>query len=661
MTQINGDSLSDWERSSRLEWLVTNGLGGYASSSLAGANTRRYHGLLVAAFHPPLGRAVVLSKLEEEVRVEDTVYLLSANKYPSVIQPQGYRHLTKFSSRPVPTFTYSFHEGSVVLEKRIWMPYGANTVYVHYTLVKAPEKIKIGLLPLTAYKDYHSEQHRWDGYTGNTTVDADGHVKFVAYYQARTLTMYTDRPTSFAQHSGWFYNFEHPREQERGLDFTEDLFCPGRFDCVLSSGQTLTFVATTEEDTPAAPSDALGAEIRRQDELLKVSGVDAAKEPARATLTLAADQFVIPKLHGVARATIIAGYPWFTDWGRDTMIAVPGLCLTTRRFDIAREILTTFAGAVHNGLLPNRFSDGGGGADYNTVDASLWFFHAVHQYAEQSEDWEFAVKQMLPVLADIIAHHQAGTDYGIHIDPADGLPAAGDGLAQLTWMDARVGDWVVTPRHGKPVEISALWYNALRVTAALYYRAGDDKKATECDKAATKVKKSFVDKFWNPGTNSLFDVIGADGNPDPALRPNQIFAVSLPFPLIEGQKAKQIIDVVEASLLTPYGLRTLAPGSPGYRGRYCPGDQVWRDGAYHQGTVWPWPIGHFIDAHLRVYKDPARSRALLETLVTSALEANGVGTLNEIFDADPPHTPNGCIAQAWSVSEVLRALVNTTK
>jgi len=660
MTLITSEILQDWDESSRREWLVTNGIGGYASGSLAGANTRRYHGLMVAALAPPLGRTVVLSKLEEEIRVEDQLYLLSANKYPSVVQPQGHRHLTYFDTRPVPTFTFIFHEGTVVLEKRIWMPSGCNTVYVRYTVIKAPEKLRIGLLPLTSYKDYHTELHRWDGFEGLTTIQTDGRVKFDAFHGAVPLYLSTDQSLVFSDHSGWFYNFEHPREQERGLDFTEDLYCMGRFDGVLAPGQTLTFVATLEPGRPEGGPAALQAEIQRQEKLLSTASVDIRLEPVRAELTLAADQFVIEKSDRVARATIIAGYHWFTDWGRDTMIALPGLCLTTKRYEVAREIFTAFAGAVRNGLIPNRFTDGGGGADYNAADASLWFFHAVHQYAEQSDDWAFAEGVMLPVLADILAHHIAGTDYGIRVDPEDGLLLAGDSSVQLTWMDAKIGDWVVTPRTGKAVELNALWYNALRVTGLLYHRTGDDKKATDCDKRAARVKTSFMHAFWNPGTHSLFDVIGPDGRPDPSMRPNQIFAVSLPFSMVDGKKAEWIVEQVEEKLLTPVGLRTLAPGSPDYRAHYGPGDTFARDSAYHQGTVWPWPIGHFIDAHLKVYGDKARSRALLDGLLGPSLSRYGVGTVAEIFDADPPHAPNGCIAQAWSVSEVLRALAKTS-
>ena len=658
MTQISGDVLQNWDESSRREWLVTNGIGGYASSTLSGANTRRYHGLLVPAFSPPLGRAVLLSKVEEEVRVEDQLYQLSANKYPSVVQPQGFRHLNYYNSRPVPCFTYIFHEETVVLEKRVWMPHGQNTVYLQYTLVKAPEPLRLGIVPLLAYKDYHSEQHRWDGFLGVTTAEGEGKVQFLAYPTAHPLHMAMPPNFAFSEHSGWFFNFEHPREQERGLDSTEDLFCPGRFDGLLSAGQTVTFVATVEAEPPTEAEAALKAEEARQHKLLVRTDVSCA-DKLYETLVLAADQFVIEKSDRVPRATILAGYPWFADWGRDTMIALPGLCLTTGRFDIAREILSSFAGAVHNGLLPNRFSDNGGGAEYNTVDASLWFFHAVYAYAEASGDWEFAQNEMLPVLQKMLQSHIEGTDYHIGVDPADGLLHAGEPGVQLTWMDAKVGDWVVTPRIGKPVEINALWHNALCVTSKLAERAGQVDLAADCHRRADLVKASFGAAFWNPAANCLFDVIGDDGQPDASLRPNQIFAVSLPFPVIEGEKAKSVVETVAKHLLTPFGLRTLAPGSPEYRPVYGPGDPTYRDGAYHQGTVWPWLLGAFADAHLQVYGDKAKTRSLLKSLLSGGLTEYGVGSLAEIFDGDVPHAPNGCPAQAWSVAEILRAFDKT--
>jgi len=653
MTQIPVGVLQNWDEASRREWLVTNGLGGYAASSLSGANTRRYHGLLVPAFSPPLGRAVLLSKVEEEVRIEEQLYQLSANKYPSVVQPQGFRHLAAFTLRPVPTWTYVFHEDTVTLEKQVWMAHGENTVYVRYTLLHAPEPVKLALVPLLAYKDFHTEQHRWDGFTAGLSFEADGWLRFVAFPDAHPLLLKVAPPFGFTDHSGWFFNFEHPREQERGLDFTEDLYCPGRFNGTLSPGQSITLVATVEAERPAEPEDAWEAHLSRRASLLQSAGVPAG-DTAREALTLAADQFIVESPR-VARATVLAGYPWFGDWGRDTMIALPGLCLTTGRHAVAREILASFAGAVHNGLLPNRFADDGSGAEYNTVDASLWFFHAVHAYAQASGDWGFAQAEMLPVLKTILDAHISGTDYGICVDPADGLLRAGVPGVQLTWMDAKVGDWVVTPRIGKPVEINALWHNALCVTAGLAARAGQESLAADCQARAAQAKASFGSAFWNADARCLYDVIAPDGSPDASLRPNQILAASLPFPVIEGDQAKAVVDAVQAALLTPRGLRTLAPDAPDYHGHYGPGDQAARDGAYHQGTAWSWLLGAFVDAHLKVYCDKAAARASIAPLLSDGLSEYGVGSLCEIADGDAPHAPNGCPAQAWSVGEILRA------
>lgn len=655
MNPIQPEVLQSWDDCVRREWLVTNGLGGYASSTLSGAHSRRYHGLLIPAFSPPLGRAVVLSKIEEEVRVEDQLYLLSSNKYPSVVQPQGYRHLGQFCATPVPTFTYVFHEGTVVLEKRIWMAYGQNTVYIQYTLVKSPEPVKLGLLPLIAYKDYHTEQHRWDGFTGDTSI-SDNVVKIVAYETANPLYLHSSERYPFTQNAGWFYNFEHFREQDRGLDFTEDLYSPGRFDGTLAVGATFTLIGTVDPAPPTAPKEAYASEVKRQDVLITTAGMKSGDTSVRASLVRAADQFLVLKSEKVLRATIIAGYHWFTDWGRDTMISLPGLCLATGRTSVARDILESFSKAVKDGLLPNRFTDSGDGAEYNTVDASLWFVHAVYQYAVASDDWDFVTVEMLPVLVNIISSYVNGTDYSIKVDPEDGLVFAGQPGVQLTWMDAKVGDWVITPRTGKPVEINALWYNALCSTAAIANRAGKGYSAAEFEQRAAQVKTSFVKAFWNPATKSLFDVIGPDGRPDGTVRPNQIFAVSLPFAPLDGDKAKAVVDYVGQTLVTPFGLKTLAAGSPGYCPTYGPGNQSVRDEAYHQGTVWPWLIGPYIDAHLKVYYDKAAARKLLDPLLSDGLIQYGIGTLNEIFDAGEPYAPNGCIAQAWSVAEVLRVL-----
>ena len=655
------ESLTTWDLSSRLEWLVTNGIGGYSSSSVSGANTRRYHGILVAAAEPPLGRVVLLSKLEEEIRIEDQLYFLSANKYPSVIYPQGFRHLSRVALEPVLTFLYSLHEHTVMLQKQIWMPHGQNTVFVKYTLLKAPEPIKFALVPYMAYKDYHTEQHRWDGFTARCDSSASGPVIFTAYDGAKPVRFGTgpEHAFTFSQECGWFYNYEHEREQERGLDFTEDLYCPGRFDGVLAPGRTATFYATLETGALADVEDSLKSESARLADLERLAGISDGdrRQEAYHALVTAADQFVIPSSPRVSRATIIAGYHWFTDWGRDTFISLPGLCLTTGRAEVAKEILAAFAGSVQHGLIPNRFDDNNQGAEFNTVDATLWFVYAAHAYAHATGDWAFLSQDLLPTFEQILDAHREGTLYSIHVDHADGLLYAGEAGVQLTWMDAKVGDWVVTPRTGKPVEIQALYYNALLIIADAQERAGKIDDAAKARQEAEQLKASFAAKFVNPGNGVLYDVIDVPGTsePDASMRPNQILALSLHHPLIDPSSdlAKSIVDKVHSRLYTDSGMRTLDPSDSQYKATYGPGDQTRRDGAYHQGTVWPWLLGPFLEAHLKVHSDRAAAMDLLSPLLRN-LTHYGYATINEIADGDFPHAPNGCIAQAWSVAEALR-------
>jgi predicted glycogen debranching enzyme len=659
MEPLSSHLLQDWDEVSRREWLVTNGIGGYASSSISGANTRRYHGLLVAACEPPLGRAVVFSKLEEELRVEDHLYLLSANKYPSVTYPQGFRHLQSFSLDPVPTFTFEVHESTVVLQKRIWLEYGSNTVFVSYALLKAPEPVKLGLVPFLAYKDYHTEQRRWDGFTGEISLTESKGLQIIDFPNARPTFLRLVPNSSFDFHAvnGWFYNYVHEREEERGLDFIEDLYSPGRYDGILAPGKTVTFVASLDHENLTDPEAALKDELNRQAALLASASIKNNRSSDVARLVLAADQFLIEKSNNVARATVIAGYPWFTDWGRDTMIALPGLALSTGRYELAKSILETFSGAVQDGLLPNRFTDNGEGAEFNTVDATLWFFHAGYEYARRSGDWKFLTEEMLPVFQTILHAHINGTRYGIKVDQSDGLLSAGEADIQLTWMDAKVGDWVVTPRTGKPVEIQALWYNALRVTAEVAKKAGQDN--AEWSALADKAHASFLEKFVNHATSALYDVVGVPGtsDPDASIRPNQIFALSLPFPLVEpnSEIGKAVFKEVTDHLLTPVGLRTLSPSDSRYKAHYGPGGPLERDGSYHQGTVWPWLIGAYVDVYRKLNPDEKKIKLLLKDL-SSAITSYGVGSIAEIFDGDAPHKPNGCIAQAWSVAEVLRSL-----
>lgn len=654
---IKTEILQDFEQASQREWLVTNGIGGYASSSLSGANTRRYHGLLVAALTPPTGRMCLLSKVEETLLLNGETFELSANRYPGAIHPQGYRWLERFQALPAPAFLYRLRPDTL-LEKRIWMPYGRNTVCLRYALRKAPASLLLRLTPLVCWKDYHSEMRAREGFPAQVCV-REGETRLQPTAESPTLRLLAPG-TRWEPAGYWHYHVEHPREQERGFDYLEDLYCPGHFLADLAPGASLTLIATLEECVE--PPEVSWRALRERQESL-ILRAHASDDLTRA-LTLAADAFLMdapavsrseddaPRLR---RSTVIAGYHWFTDWGRDTMIALPGLCLATGRHDVARDILTSYAAYFSEGMLPNRFPDQGETPEYNAVDAALWFFHALDAAVQQTEDgWELA-RELWGVLKESVDWHLRGTRYGVRVDPADGLLQAGVPGMQLTWMDARIGERVVTPRIGKPVEINALWYHALCIMKGLAQRLGEDPQPYA--RLASRTAKSFRKAFVRPDGQGLYDVIGEEG-PDASIRPNQIFAVSLPHSPLTAEQQRVVVETVERRLLTPCGLRTLSPEDPAYVPRYRGSPQE-RDAAYHQGTVWAWLLGAFVDAHLKVYRKPERARELLSGLPAHLLEA-GVGYCSEIFDADPPHIPNGCIAQAWSVAELLRAWRRTS-
>jgi predicted glycogen debranching enzyme len=634
------------------EWLVTNGIGGYASGTIAGLLTRRYHGILVAALQPPLGRTLVLAKLDDTALYGDRFYPLHTNRWADgAVGPHGYWQIERFSLEgTIPTWRYAC--GDAILEKRIWMQPGANTTYVYYQLIRATQPLTLTVKAMVNYRDYHSST-RGQGWQMTVTPGERG-VEVSAYPEAMPLQINSDRATVTANHD-WYYGFELAVERYRGLDGQDDHLHAATFEVVLQPGESLTLVASTEQVASTDGESALKLRRIYEQKLLglwKTSRpIDAREVPTWVQhLVLVADQFLVNRStaddpHG---KTIIAGYHWFGDWGRDTMISLPGLTLTTGRPEIARSILRTFARHIDQGMIPNRFPDAGEVPEYNTVDATLWYFEAVRTYFATTGDDDL-VHDLFPVLAEIIDWHCRGTRYSIHLDPADGLLYAGEPAVQLTWMDAKIGDWVVTPRTGKPVEVNALWYNALRTIARLARQIG--KPHQEYDAIADRALARFS-RFWNSDLGYCYDVLdGPDGNDD-ALRPNQIFAVSLPeSPLTPGQQ-KSVVDVCGRALLTSHGLRSLSPDHPQYQAHYG-GNQYSRDSAYHQGTVWGWLLGPFVQAHLRVYNNPARAREFLEPMIDH-FNAHGVGNLSEIFDADAPMTPRGCIAQAWTVAEVLR-------
>lgn len=624
------------------EWLETNGIGGYASSTILGLNTRRYHGLLVAAIAPPAGRMVLLSKLEETVVLNERRYDLSTNRYPGVVHPAGYLFLSEFRFDPFPRFVFRVED--VEIEKRVFLVHGENTVVIEYEF-RGPG-CKFELRPLIAFRNYHATTRRNDAL--NPAIQSqDGVVTLTPYAGLPSLHIAHDatevRPTG-----DWYFNFEYDIELERGFTDREDLFNPFVADYDANSGRTVTIIASTERHQVAE------APAMRQRELDRRAAVVAASPSHDSLITslmAAADQFLVKRGD---RETIIAGYHWFCDWGRDTMIALPGLTMTTRRYDIARNILLTFAGYVDQGMLPNRFPDQGETPEYNTVDAALWMFEAVRAYAEHTNEWDFVRDKLYGVLTGITDWHRRGTRFGIRVD-TDGLLHAGEAGVQLTWMDAKVGDLVVTPRQGKPVEVQALWYNALRIMESFAERFGDTERRQTFASMADRACGSFNAAFWNAAEGCLYDVVDGDAR-DNSLRPNQILAVSLPYSMLDFERAKAVVATVERDLLTPRGLRTLSAKDPRYRGRYT-GDPFSRDTAYHQGTVWPWLAGPFFTAYLKIHDWDQDSRTRVKAWLAqfeSHLTEAGLGQVSEIFDGDPPFMPRGCIAQAWSVAELLR-------
>jgi predicted glycogen debranching enzyme len=630
------------------EWLATNGLGGFASGTVAGVNTRRYHGLLVAALTPPVGRTVLLGGLVEWVTYDGRRYPLSTHEYGDhTIDPHGYRHLQSFALEGMlPVWTYAV--GDALLEKRVWMVDGANTTYLRYRLIRGGRPVSLEVTPLVTYRDFHILRSG-QGWRPGVVFEGSG-ISIRAGEAAVPFRMFAEGARIIAG-GAWWWNFLHREETARGLDDRSDLYAPGSFILEVPREGSVVLVATTEEATDPQVGHAFAAAQDRQEALLRQAGVLGAHRVVQ-QLTLAADQFIVRRgTGGGAGKTVIAGYHWFNDWGRDTMIALPGLTLSTGRSVEAAQILRAFARYVSDGLLPNNFPDRAGvDPGYNTADASLWYVLAVRAYHEVTRDAHL-IDELLPVLQDIIDRHMRGTRYGIGMDPDDGLLRAGQPGVQLTWMDAKIGDWVVTPRIGKPVEINALWYNAVS-TLAGFLAAREDDGAVRYAALAARVRGAFQNRFVRAGRGALADVVDGPEGDDLAIRPNQIFAVSLPFPLLEGDDAAAVVDAVGRVLLTTYGLRSLGVDAPGYHGTY-EGDLFRRDGAYHQGTVWAWLIGAYAEACRRVSGDSKGALRLLAPFEYHLRDA-GLGSISEIFDGDPPHIPRGCIAQAWSVAEVLR-------
>ncbi len=646
---------NDFASASSREWLVTNAIGGFASGTIAGCATRRYHGLLLAALQPPVGRTQLVAALDEIVSYAGANYELATHEWASgAIAPQGFQFIESFHlDGTIPTWVYTLNDAR--LEKRIWMRQGENTTYVRYSLLDASSPVQIYAKTLVNYRDFHSSTHAGDW---RMHIDPAQHgVRILAYDGAVPYYLQSLDAIVEPQHT-WYRDCFFRAERDRGLDDREDHLFAAQFSATIEPGKSITLVFTTEESTLLDGASALSEQFAHNVGVLDAFVDSASRSKANSVqtwlqqLALAADQFIVRRaiLGDRDGHSVIAGYHWFGDWGRDTMISLPGLSLATGRPEFARDILLAFSKFVDRGMLPNNFPDSGGKPEYNTIDASLWYFEAIRQYFEATRDLA-TLELLFPILSGMVEAHVAGTRYNIHVDPADGLLYGGGPGVQLTWMDAKIGDWVVTPRTGKPVEINALWINALE-SMSQFARALKS-PATRYDALGSAARASFA-KFWNPERNCCYDVIDSPsiGN-DASLRPNQIFAVSLPFsPLTEDQQ-RSIVNVCRAELLTPFGLRSLGTLEPNYTAHYRGGPRE-RDASYHQGTVWGWLLGPFALAHFRVYQDKVAARRFLEPLA-EAISIYGLGSLAEVYDAETPHAPGGCISQAWTVAELLRS------
>jgi predicted glycogen debranching enzyme len=671
-------SLSTLDDALDREWLVTNGLGGFASGALAGATTRRYHGLLVAALHPPVARTVLVTKVDEDVTLADgRAFALGTTEFSDgTVSPTGYQYLDACAMEGSVFLARYRLDGDLTLEKRVWMEHGRNTTYVQYRLGDAPgapQPVALRLTPFCVTRDYHAHEQGEAGWRFLVTPEPGG-CQVRARADAPAFRLNAGPAATFAPTGEWFWHVLHRAERERGLDDTEDVYQPGTLTAPLAPGATLTLALDAEAALPegigAATHETVAAaslarERARAEALLRraAQAQGGALDPFIGRLALAADQFIVARaISGAAPRdgrTVIAGYHWFTDWGRDTMIALAGLTLPTGRAAVARDLLLTFSRFLDRGMLPNRFPDGGEALSedvYNTVDATLWYFVAIDRYLAATGDW-LLLAELFPALADVIAWHQRGTRFGIAVDARDGLLAAGAPGVQLTWMDAKVGDWVVTPRWGKPVEINGLWHNALALMAEWALRQAQD--ATPYAEAAARAAASFSARFWDAARGYCADVVdvqGEAGTVDAALRPNQLIALGLRHSPATDEQTRAALAAVERHLLTPLGLRTLGPDDSNFHPHFT-GDQRARDGAYHQGTVWPWLIGPYLDARLRVTRDPDEQRRLRASVLApfrDHLLAAGLGSISEVAEAVAPFRPAGCIAQAWSVAEVLR-------
>jgi len=647
--RLGVESFPTYEHGIKKEWIIGNGLGGYASSTVIGAGTRTYHGLLVAAPENSPGRVLLLSSLDEELSLNGEVYRLATHKYPGTVSPEGFNYLSKFILAPFPMWVYQ--PDVFTVKKKVFMVHNSNTTCILYDIRSRKEGALLRIFPLTNSRSFHQTTRSRD-LSFSQKADPAG----VKLESSNGFTLSLSSNLQYHRDPMWYYNFEYDAEKQRGLPFQEDNFNPGYFEGRLKLGTSRFFIAASTGDissfTLEQVEELYTREVYRQNLLAFNSRLT---EPFALKLLRATDTFIV-KNPSTGENTVIAGYPWFSDWGRDSMISLPGLTLVPHRFEAAKSILKNFSRNCRKGLIPNNYPAFGGEPVYNTVDASLWFIHALGRYFAYTKDFLF-LSDTWETVEYIIDNYRKGTDFGIGMD-SDYLIRQGP---QLTWMDAKIDEWAVTPRTGKACEINALWYNALKTASKLGTLLSKDISSYES--LAAGVASNFEELFWNPETNCLFDLIYQDETgkqiKDSAIRPNQIFAVALPYTMLPPEKEKAIVDRVEKDLLTPFGLRTLSSDNPAYVGHYQGGPES-RDLAYHNGTVWPWLLGAYVKAYRKVHNYSKKSLEDMRVLLQgfdSHLETAGIGTISEVFDGDYPYFPGGCISQAWSVAEIFRAYV----
>ena len=646
--KIEADICQNLDRALSLEWLETNGRSGFASGTVAGANTRRYHALLLTAPQPGTNRYVLVNHVEEWLSFDDGAWSLSTNLYPGAVHPDGYIHCSGFSSLPWPTWIFAHNNARV--RREILCIRGRDLVIIRWKLMGSKgDSVALRVRPMLTGRDYHAIHHE-NEQLSTQAINSHERVAWQSYHNLPVVRAF--HSGAYRQAPDWYRHVEFPVERERGLDFKEDWWSPGEFSFKLESGKEQALAFTSETVDGLDIADLAHKERARR---MRVQKSAPAVDRLAGALWQAADSFLVQR---GTQHTMIAGYPWFTDWGRDTFISLSGLCLVTRRHEVAWQIIRTFSSYVSEGMVPNRFPDINKSPEYNSIDASLWFVHAVDRYLTYSDDATRVRSIAWPAMKQILDGYRQGTRYDIHMD-IDGLIVGGTPGLQLTWMDVKIGDCLVTPRHGKPVEIQALWFRALEVGARLAARFGEPEYAAGCQNDRARGVESFREKFWYKDGQYLYDTIHGPEGDDTSIRPNQVFAIALCDDLLTREQAKQVLRIVKDHLLTPVGLRTLSPTDIRYRPR-CIGGPMERDRAYHQGTVWPFLLGPFVTAWLKTFgqrhETRTEARSFLDGIEAHLWEAC-LGQVSEIFDGNPPHHPRGCPAQAWSVAEPLRALI----